>query len=61
MKTTMSRTQSIPAGITPEALNDLLNASIRSRGGNWRVTRISRRKNSISMDMYLTKRVRISI
>lgn len=40
MEVKIRQTQDIETDMPPEALNDLLNATARGRGGNWRIIRV---------------------
>ncbi len=41
MQARMNRVQNVPKSITPRQLTDLLNATMRSRGGKWKIVSVS--------------------
>ena len=45
MEVKINRIQDIDKDMSPEALNELLNATSRSVGGNWRIVRVSSKPN----------------
>lgn len=56
MQARMNRRQSIPKSITPEELTDLLNSTMRSRGGKWKVVSVSD-KSDKEMEIRYAKEV----
>ncbi len=56
MQARMNHKQSIPKSITPEQLTDLLNATMRSRGGKWKVVSVSE-KSEKEMEIRYSKEV----
>ncbi len=58
MEVKVNRIQDIETDMTPEALNDLLNATSRSVGGNWRIIRVSERPEG-GLRVQYQKEVRI--